>query len=56
MHNDPMLYIIAAAMLGGVLGFFGCALVASKSIRESRDDAFQDGYETCNRDHHNKRL
>ena len=56
MQTDPMPYIIAAAIFGAMFGFFGCALFASRRILETRDDAFQDGYDACNRDHHNRSL
>ncbi len=55
MHPDPALYIISAAVLGAAIGFFGCALAVSRAIRHARDEAFDAGYSTCNRDHDNAR-
>ena len=52
--QDPTAYIIFAAMLGGAIGFFGCALFASRTITRIRRQTYQDGYECCNRDHSNR--
>lgn len=35
-----MTYIIAAAVLGAVLGFFGCALLASAAIRRANREGY----------------
>jgi gas vesicle protein len=56
MQNDPMTYVLAALMLGGAIGFFACALFASKRIREERRSWWREGYGACNRDHHRNRL
>lgn len=56
MHTDPITYVLAAAMLGGSIGFFACALFSSKRIREARRSWWRDGYSACNRDHANRRL
>lgn len=51
--KDPAIYIYAAALFGAALGFITAALFASRTIRESREEAFQDGYATANRDQQN---
>lgn len=51
MHTDPAPYIIAAAILGGCIGFFGCALYASRRITDAARDAYWEGYGAANRDH-----
>ena len=58
MQHDPAPYIIFAALLGAMIGFFGCALFASRRIKEDTRDAYWDGYYAANRenaahnDHH----
>lgn len=54
MINDPTIFILAAALIGACIGFFGCSIFASSRIRSIEDDSFQAGYECCNRDHHNR--
>jgi hypothetical protein len=56
MHSDPTIYILAASMVSGSLGFMTCALFASKRIREDRRSWWRDGYAACNRDHDKRRL
>jgi hypothetical protein len=51
MNADPAAWVLGASILSACFGFFGCALFSSKTIRESRDDAYWDGYAACNRDH-----
>lgn len=53
MNTDPTAYIIAAAIVGSVIGFFGCALFASRAIRKTEEESYRDGFEACNRGHHN---
>jgi hypothetical protein len=43
MTPDPMLYIIAAAVLGAAIGFFACALVASRRIRDAEREGWKAG-------------
>lgn len=43
MHSDPTIYIIAAALVGGAVGFFGCALVASRAIRRANIEGWKEG-------------
>lgn len=52
---DMAAAVLGAAMLGGAIGFMTCALFASATIRRNRQSDFQDGYECCNRDHHNSK-
>jgi hypothetical protein len=40
MTTDPAVYIIAAAILGACIGFFGCALFASSQIRRANRDGY----------------
>jgi hypothetical protein len=56
MSIDPAIYILAACMLGGSLGFFACALWACHRIREERSANYWEGYSDCNREHHKKKL
>lgn len=49
MQQDPAIYIIAAAVIGAAIGFFGCALLASHEIRGARQRGFQDGQCAANR-------
>lgn len=51
MHIDPIAYILGAAILSGCLGFFGCALMVSRQLRDHRDANYWDGYAACNREH-----
>lgn len=55
MAQDVSAWIVGAAMAGGAIGFMACALLASGTIRRNREEYFQEGYECCNRDHHNAR-
>lgn len=48
---DPMPYIVFAALVGGAIGFFGCALMTSGSIRRAERRAYWDGFAACNREH-----
>ncbi len=50
MQHDPAPYIIAAAVLGSMIGFFGCALFASRRIKEDTRDAYWEGYYAANRE------
>jgi len=54
MTPDPFAYIIFATLLGGCIGFFGCALIVSRQIRRIETKSFEDGYACCNRDHSNR--
>ena len=40
MKTDPAMYIYAAALLGGLLGFFSCALCASSRIRRANLEGY----------------
>lgn len=42
MHPDPTTYILAAAILGGALGFIGAALMAARQIRRANNDGYMD--------------
>lgn len=37
-------YVAAAAMVGGCIGFFACALFAAKLLRETYEEAYEAGY------------
>lgn len=50
MQHDPAPYIIFAALLGAMIGFFGCALFASRRIKEDTRDAYWEGYYAANRE------
>lgn len=52
---DPIAWILGASMLGACLGFWACALFASRRIREERRENWREGYEACNRDHARRR-
>lgn len=52
--SDPTAYILAAAVFSGAIGFLGCALLCARMIRESRDEAYWEGYGACNRAHEEK--
>jgi hypothetical protein len=41
-------------MLGACIGFYGCALFASRRIRAERREMWWEGYAACNRDHDRK--
>lgn len=56
MHTDPMPYIVFTALVSASIGFFACALFASRRIREDRRSWWRDGYAACNRDHDRRRL
>jgi hypothetical protein len=43
MHSDPTVYIIASALVGATIGFFGCAIVASRAIRRANIKGWQEG-------------
>jgi hypothetical protein len=49
--TDPTSYILFAGLLGAAIGFFGAAILASRTITRVRKDAWTDGYATCNREH-----
>lgn len=49
MTTDPAIYIIAASLLGGAIGFFGCALFASHAIRRAEQEFYREGFDACNR-------
>ena len=51
MHTDPIAYVIFAALVSGCLGFFACALLVSRRLREHRDENYWDGWAACNREH-----
>ena len=51
MTSDPGVWILFAGMVGGCVGFFACALFASRRIREERRQNWREGYSACNRDH-----
>lgn len=51
MHTDPALYIIFAAIVSGILGFFACALLVSRRLRDHFDENYWNGYAACNREH-----
>ena len=40
MNTDPAIYIYGAALLGAAIGFFSCALVASKRIRRANLEGY----------------
>lgn len=50
MYSDPTAYIILAALLGGSIGFFGCALYASRRIREIESNAWSRGRQCTERE------
>ena len=56
MTTDPEPYIYAAAILGSIIGFFGCALYASRIIRRVERESYRDGYEACNRESNQPRI
>lgn len=43
MKTDPTYYILFAAMLGAAIGFFGCALYASRIIKRSNLEGYKEG-------------
>jgi hypothetical protein len=49
MHTDPIAYIIGAALLGGMIGFFGCCLYASDKIRRANLEGYKEGLDAANR-------
>lgn len=51
MPTDPMPYFLFTGLLCGAIGFFGCALMSSRIIRRTEQDAYQDGFDACNRAH-----
>lgn len=55
MITDPAAWIVFVSLLGASIGFYGCALVASRRIREERRAMWREGYAACNRDHERKR-
>lgn len=55
MNSDPAAWIVFASLLGGAIGFYGCALFASRRIREERRTMWREGYAACNRDHARKK-
>jgi hypothetical protein len=55
MSADPAAWIVFASVLSASIGFYGCALFASKRIREERRANWREGYAACNRDHERKR-
>lgn len=40
MNTDPMIYILAAALLGAAMGFMGCALFSSRRIRRANLEGY----------------
>lgn len=55
MMTEMEAWIIFATVLGGAVGFYSCALCASRRIREERRTMWREGYAACNRDHQAKR-
>lgn len=53
--GDPTIWILGASMVSACLGFYGCALFASRRIREERRQNWREGYDACNRDHERRR-
>jgi hypothetical protein len=43
MQTDPTTYILAASILGFVIGFFAAAIAASHRIRRSEIDGWKAG-------------
>jgi hypothetical protein len=41
-HEDPAVYIMAAALLSGCIGFFGCALMNARTVRNAHKDAWRE--------------
>lgn len=50
MQNDPTAYILGASLLSACIGFFGCAIMCSRRIREAWNDGWKSGVR-CARDH-----
>jgi hypothetical protein len=50
MTTDPAPYILAAAIIGSMIGFFGCALLVSRRIREAERESYWEGYYAANRE------
>lgn len=53
--TDPAAWILFAAILGGCLGFFACALFVSHGLRRASRSSWREGYAACNRDHARRR-
>ena len=51
MKDDPAIYIYAAALLGAAIGFFTCALIASRRIRQAERDGWRAGVRCYHREH-----
>ena len=43
MQTDPITYILFTAILCFILGFFACAILASRRIRRSEIDGWKAG-------------
>lgn len=52
--GDPTIWIMGASMVSACIGFYGCALFASRRIREERRQSWREGYQACNRDHYGR--
>jgi hypothetical protein len=50
MTTDPAPWIIFAALLGAMIGFFGCAIIVSRRIREAERESYWEGYYAANRE------
>jgi hypothetical protein len=55
MTSDPIAYIVFASLLGGAIGFFACALFASRKIKQIDRTRWREGYAAANRDHARRR-
>lgn len=53
--SDPGAWILFAALVGACIGFFGCALFASRNLRKAARGGWREGYAACNRDHQRRR-
>lgn len=54
MQTDIITAILFTAVLCFILGFFACAICASRRIREERTVCYWEGYGACNRERQQK--
>jgi hypothetical protein len=52
--EDLIWWVVFAALVGGAIGFFTCAIFASKTISRVQKSHYWEGYGACNRDHQNR--